>query len=63
MTPTNNILFGWEEMATAGAPVAELEAVRKVVVKWAWLHLARSVFPLIGVIVGFTGFLQERRPE
>ncbi|EED18966.1 conserved hypothetical protein [Talaromyces stipitatus ATCC 10500] len=60
MAPTNNILFGWEEMATAGAPVAELDAVRKVVVKWAWLHLARSVFPLIGVIVGFTGILQER---
>ncbi|KAG9230001.1 hypothetical protein BJ875DRAFT_488394 [Amylocarpus encephaloides] len=61
MAPTNNILFGWEEMATAGTSVAELSAVQDVVVKWAWLHLARSVFPLIGAILGFTEILQERR--
>ncbi|KAB8304584.1 hypothetical protein EYC80_003963 [Monilinia laxa] len=60
MAPTNNILFGWEELATAETSVEELNIVQEVVVKWAWLHLARSAFPLIGAILGFKGILQER---
>ncbi|KAH6692173.1 hypothetical protein DL95DRAFT_316528 [Leptodontidium sp. 2 PMI_412] len=61
MAPINDILFGWEETATAGTFAAELGAVRKVVVKWAWLHLVRSAFPLIGAALGFRTILRERR--
>ncbi|ESZ98978.1 hypothetical protein SBOR_0636 [Sclerotinia borealis F-4128] len=60
MAPTNNILFGWEKMATTKTSGEELSSVQEVVVKWAWLHLARSVFPFIGAVLGFTGILQER---
>lgn len=63
MAPTNNVLFSWEETATAGELVADLRVVQTVVATWAWLHLVRSVFPLIGVIVGFAGIMQERRPQ
>ncbi|KAL2871732.1 anthrone oxygenase tpcL [Aspergillus lucknowensis] len=55
MTPTNNTLFSLE---AASAP-AELDAVRALVVRWSWLHATRSLFPLLGAIVGFRGLLRE----
>jgi hypothetical protein len=62
MAPTNNILFGLEASAlassSASASVADLGAVRGLLVKWAWLHLVRSLFPLVGAIVGFTAVVQ-----
>jgi hypothetical protein len=61
MTPTNNTLFGLEASAVS-APESfapDLDAVRRLVVRWAWLHIARSVFPLVGSVLGFTTLLQE----
>ncbi|KAF2111955.1 hypothetical protein BDV96DRAFT_602435 [Lophiotrema nucula] len=61
MAPTNNILFGWETEATARIITSgvDLKAVQAIVVRWAWLHLARSVFPVVGVFLGFRAILQE----
>lgn len=58
MAPTNDILFGLEAASRNGS-VVELGLVRGLAVKWAWLHVARSVFPLLGTILGFVGLLQE----
>lgn len=60
MTPTNNTLFRLEEAAVASSdPVADLAAAQALVVRWSWMHVARSLFPLIGAIVGFTGLLRD----
>jgi hypothetical protein len=58
MAPTNNMLFGLEEASRSGS-VIEPSLVRGLAVKWAWLHVARSLFPLLGAFLGFTGLLQE----
>jgi len=61
MAPTNNTLFRLEAEATASASasVADLSAVEELVVRWAWLHVVRSMFPLVGAILGLTGIQQE----
>lgn len=50
MFPTNDRLFA---MVAAGDvnPPTFVEA-RSVVVRWCRLHLTRSMFPLVGTIVG-----------
>ncbi|KAK4248221.1 hypothetical protein C7999DRAFT_31274 [Corynascus novoguineensis] len=58
MAPTNETLFGLEE-ATGSGSMVEPGLVSGLAVRWAWLHVARSLFPLVGAIVGFTGLLQE----
>jgi ABC-type iron transport system FetAB permease component len=55
MTPTNNTLFALE----AAGNVSDLGYVHRLVVKWTWMHAARSVFPLIGAILGFTGIMTD----
>lgn len=57
MAPTNDILFRLEASTSA----ADLSVVRGLVVKWAWLHVVRSLFPFVGAILGFTALLQEIR--
>lgn len=37
----------------------ELTLARALVLKWAWLHVMRSLFPLLGAIIGFVSLLQE----
>jgi hypothetical protein len=59
MSPTNNILFEWEEQARSATSVADLSDVREFLGKWSWLHIVRSIFPLVGAVLGFTGLLQE----
>ena len=59
MTPTNNTLFGLE----ASGAAEDLGHVRRLIVKWAWLHVTRSLFPLIGAFIGFKTFLQECATE
>lgn len=62
MAPTNNILFGWEEASAKDSPLMiELSVVQDIVMKWAWLHVVRSLFPFLGMILGFSGLLQELR--
>ncbi|KAI9727727.1 MAG: hypothetical protein M1828_005955 [Chrysothrix sp. TS-e1954] len=63
MDGTNTTLFQLEASASASAsnfpdPV-KLGKVQALVVKWAWLHAVRSMFPLVGAIIGFRGVLQE----
>jgi len=57
MAPTNETLFRLEE-ATGSGSMVEPGLVSGLAVRWAWLHVARSLFPLVGAIVGFTGLLQ-----
>lgn len=57
MTPTNNTLFRLD----ASELVMELSLVRGLVVRWAWLHVTRSLFPLVGAILGFMTLHQELR--
>ena len=51
MVPTNNELFRLE---AAGSDIGSVtvEDARALVVSWAWMHLTRAVFPLIGTILG-----------
>ncbi|PVH97525.1 DUF1772-domain-containing protein [Periconia macrospinosa] len=55
MLPTNNIMFEWQAAET---PLA-LDRVYQVAAKWAWLHVIRSCFPLMGGVIGFVGILRE----
>jgi hypothetical protein len=59
MTSTNNTLFRLHELAVASPETGDLSTAHELLVKWAWLHLCRSVFPLAGAIVGFFGVLKE----
>lgn len=75
MAPTNDVLFGLEASASAsalasaeveveaGVEVADLRTVQALLVKWAWLHLVRALFPLVGAIVGFALVLWEASGE
>lgn len=51
MVPTNNQLFRLE---AAGSEVGSvtLGYAKELVVSWSWMHLARSLFPLAGAILG-----------
>ena len=62
MAPTNNTLFRLEALASAMASAVDLSAVQELVVRWAWQHVVRSVFPLGGAILGLVGVLQELGP-
>lgn len=59
MVPTNNTLFRLEALASATASAVDLSTVQELVVRWAWLHVVRSVFPLVGAILGLVGVLRE----
>lgn len=59
MVPTNNALFRLEALAAETASDVDLNTVRGLVVRWAWLHVVRSLFPLVGAILGFAGVLGE----
>ncbi|KAL4867606.1 hypothetical protein BDV12DRAFT_198026 [Aspergillus spectabilis] len=60
MTPTNNTLFRLKETSvSASEPPADLGAVRELVVRWSLLHATRSLFPLVGAVVGFRGLLHD----
>lgn len=55
MAPTNSRLAALE-VATRDGDVGQavLETARGLAVRWAWLHVVRSAFPAVGVIVGLT---------
>ncbi|KAL4995980.1 hypothetical protein BDV10DRAFT_122801 [Aspergillus recurvatus] len=54
MVPTNNALFG---LYAAQDPA--LDEVQRLIVRWKWLHVARSAFPLLGAVIGWMGVLGE----
>ena len=59
MAPTNNILFRMEAMPSEVEASVDLSEVRGLVVRWAWLHAMRSLFPMTGGVLGLTGVLRE----
>ena len=56
MVPTNNTLF---RLGAPGSEAVPLELVRGLVVRWAWLHVARSLTPLVGALLGFSTLVRE----
>ncbi|ERF68106.1 hypothetical protein EPUS_06917 [Endocarpon pusillum Z07020] len=55
MVPTNNELFRLEELSKAEPLVKGMAEAKELVVKWSWLHLTRSLFPLMGAVMGTLG--------
>lgn len=56
MMPTNYALFRLEKKAESGEGL-KMERVRPLVVRWGWMHLVRSLFPLAGVLIGISAIL------
>lgn len=56
MAPTNNILFGLDREFGAAR---DMDFVRGLLVKWAWLHVIRSAAPLLGAYLAFRTLLSE----
>jgi hypothetical protein len=56
MAPTNNLLFGLNALASGANDLAE---VHELIAKWRWLHVVRSLLPLVGAVLGFSGTLEE----
>ena len=54
MAPTNNTLFRLEKESKV-ASVASLAEAQELIIKWSWLHVVRSLFPLVGAILGTMG--------
>lgn len=55
MTPTNSSLF----QLNGQGGVIELRRAQELVVTWSRLHIARSMFPLVGAILGWMGMMGE----
>lgn len=55
MVPTNNELFRLEAVSRAEPTVMGIEGARELVVRWTWMHFARSLLPLAGAIMGTLG--------
>ena len=55
MTATNNALFQLDSQPGG----VELRRVQELVVRWGRLHVVRSLFPLAGAILGWTGMVYE----
>ncbi|KAL4983857.1 hypothetical protein BDW68DRAFT_190959 [Aspergillus falconensis] len=51
MIPTNTILLEYAS-GSPGMETVELQEARRLVLKWGWMHLTRSFFPLIGAAIG-----------
>ena len=58
MTPTNYALFDLYDQGRAEKMV-DFGQVRRLVVKWNWLHIVRSLFPLLGAVLGGTHVLHQ----
>ena len=59
MDSTNNALFQLVASASGTLTSVKLETVQALIVRWALLHAARSLFPLAGAVLGLGGLLQE----
>jgi hypothetical protein len=56
MAPTNNLLFGLNDLAGGARDLAQVHAL---IARWRWLHVVRSLFPLIGAVAGLRAVLDE----
>ncbi|KAG9565834.1 hypothetical protein KCU77_g435, partial [Aureobasidium melanogenum] len=59
MAPTNNSLFALSDEALVGPSSVSLKEVQEIIFGWAWLHVARCVFPFVGSMIGLMSFMQE----
>ena len=59
MVPTNNTLFRLDDEIKVRAAVTTLEHVQELVTRWGRLHFFRSLFPLLGAVLGLSGLLNE----
>lgn len=60
MEGTNSTLFRLLEQAgEKKADAVGLLEMKKLVKRWSWLHLARSMLPLAGTLLGVAGILAE----
>ncbi|KAK4995161.1 hypothetical protein LTR66_004969 [Elasticomyces elasticus] len=57
MVPTNNTLFRLNDEIKVAVPA--LDHVQELVKGWGRLHAFRSLFPLVGAILGFSGLLNN----
>ena len=56
MAPTNNTLKRLNELTIEPGPlVPSLAEVRELISKWSWLHIGRSLGPVVGCVVGWFG--------
>lgn len=59
MTSTNNALF---QLQSTQPDPASLSVAQGLIIKWAWMHVARCLFPLLGAFFGVRGILRELSP-
>lgn len=52
MVPTNNELFRLEEVSKVEPSGLEVAEAKMLVMRWGWLHFARSLLPLAGALLG-----------
>lgn len=60
MLPTNNELFrleGLGKQLEGKEGGREMEEVKGLVRRWSWLHVGRSLLPLVGAVLGMVGTL------
>ncbi|KAL4993239.1 hypothetical protein BDV10DRAFT_198494 [Aspergillus recurvatus] len=58
MIPTNTILFEYAS-GSPGTETVELQEAKRLVLKWGWMHLTRSFFPLIGAAIGMGDMMRD----
>ncbi|KAJ0120540.1 uncharacterized protein J7T55_015269 [Diaporthe amygdali] len=57
MLPTNDELFRLQAASVTEPGVAGFDAVREMVTSWSWMHVMRSLMPLVGAILGASAIL------
>lgn len=55
MAGTNNTLFRLDAEGQLGSLDIGIEEAKGLVVKWAWLHFVRCLFPMSGALIGAFG--------
>lgn len=61
MVPTNDTLFGLDRQTRVDRTKEVLVSgdVRALVVRWSWMHIARSCFPLLGAVLGIGALAED----
>ncbi|KAF6840142.1 hypothetical protein CMUS01_04036 [Colletotrichum musicola] len=54
MVPTNNTLFDLHARSQSANIVAGIDEAKGLLRRWSLLHLARSLFPLTGAVIGLS---------
>ena len=57
MVPTNNELFRLESASKVEPLILGIAEAKGLLIKWTWLHLTRSLLPLVGAILGTLGII------